>query len=102
MNHVILVGTVDKCPEIILKNSKRNNKLIKFRLKTEKPFRSKEGEVLDDFINVKVWDNNIDDIYTILEVNNVVGVKGRISSFKAAKSNDFYNEIIADRLFFIS
>jgi len=102
MNHVILVGTVDKCPEIILKNSKRNNKLIKFRLKTEKPFRNKEGDVLEDFINVKVWDNNIDDIYTILEVNNVVGVRGRISSFKTPKSSDFYNEIIADRLFFIS
>ncbi len=112
MNQVILVGTVDKCPEIItLKNSTNpnniKNKLIKFRLKTQKPFRSKDGEILEDYINIKIWENNIDNIDDILEVDNIIGIKGRINSY-SSQSNDeldkkeYYNEVVADKLFFIS
>ena len=103
INQVLLVGTVDKCPEIVLRNNDKNSKLIKFRLKTEKPYRSKSGEVLEEFINVKVWDNHIDNIDSILETNNIVGIRGRISSFWSQKEEDnVYNEVITDKLFFIA
>ncbi len=104
MNQVILVGIVDKCPEIVFgPGNNRNNKLIKFRLKTEKQYKGKNGEILEDYINIKVWDNNIDNIDDLLEVDNVIGIKGRISSFVSANNPDnIYNEVIADKLYFIS
>ncbi len=103
MNQVLLVGSVDRNPEIVLVNKNKNNKLIKFRLKTEKPYRGKDGEILEDYINIKVWDNNVDEVDSILEVNNIIGIRGRISSFVVQNNEEeFYNEVIADKLFFIS
>ncbi len=105
MNYVFLVGSVDQNPEIILHNNNRKSKLIKFRMKVEKPYKAKNGEILEDFVTVKIWNNKVDDIDTILEVENIIGVKGHISSYKAKdleNTDTFYNEILADKIFYIS
>lgn len=102
MNQVLVVGIVEKNPEIINLENLKGNKLIKFRLKTDRPFRNKDGEVIQDYINIKVWQNCIDDVDSILETDNIIGVRGRINSFKSPKDDFYYNEVIAERLFFIS
>ncbi|WP_338992469.1 single-stranded DNA-binding protein [Spiroplasma endosymbiont of Seladonia tumulorum] len=104
MNQVILVGQVEETYEIIYDKKEAERKLMKFLLKIQRPFKNKDGNYDNDLVNVKVWTNNIDDLYISLRDKAIIAVKGRIQSFRFNNFDEenYYNDIIADRVTYLS
>lgn len=102
INNVILVGRILNEPEIVETKEQILTKWCKFIIAIERPFKNKQNEYEIDYITVKTWSTNCEEISSLLKINNIIAVKGRIQTF-ANKTNDFYyTEVIGDKLTFIS
>jgi len=101
INNVVLVGKLMTVPEIIPTREQIPTKWSKFVLAIERPFKNRQNEYEIDFITIKTWVANTDELKSLLKKNALVGIKGRIQTF-ANKANDFYyTEIIADRITYL-
>lgn len=100
----MLVGQVEGTYEIIYDKKEAERKLMKFLLKIQRLFKNKDGNYDSDLVNVKVWTNNIDDLDISLRDKAIIAVKERIQSFRSNNFDEenYYNDIIADRVTYLS
>ncbi len=101
MNQILVVGTVSSDYKIIYKDDKTKNKLIKFTLKVQKPYKNKEGIYDFDYINIKVWDKILQDVEEMLSYDQILGIKGRINSNPFINKDGikiYLNDILAENV----
>lgn len=101
INNVILVGKLMNEPEMVPTRDQIPSKWTKFVLAVERPFKNRQNQFEIDFVAIKTWVANTDELKTLLKKNAIIGIKGRIQTF-ANKTNDFYHtEIIADKITYL-
>ncbi|MGL5268824.1 MAG: single-stranded DNA-binding protein [Spiroplasma sp.] len=101
INNVILVGRLTSEPETVATKENIPTKWTKFTLAIERPFKNHQNEYEIDYITIKTWLANCQEIKELLKPGIILGIKGRIQTFNN-KANDFYyTEIIADKLTYI-
>lgn len=101
INNLILVGRIYSEPEIVPTKEEMNAKWGKFILAVERPFRNRNNDYEIDFITVKTWLANIENIKGLLKSDTIIGIKGRIQTFTTKNSDFHYTEIIADKITYI-
>lgn len=102
INNVILVGRIFSEPEIVPTKDQIPTKWSKFILAVERPFKNRNNDYEIDFITIKTWLANIENIKGLIKSESIIGLKGRIQTF-TNKNNDFhYIEIIADKIIYIN
>lgn len=101
INNVILVGKLTSEPEAVSTKDNVPTKWAKFILAIERPFKNHQNEYEIDYITIKTWLANCQELKELLKPGVTLGLKGRIQTF-SNKTNDFYyTEIIADKLTYI-
>lgn len=104
MNNVIMMGTLEGDAEIVYTTPDGNKSLYKFLLKVPKPYKPKEKhdyEHHDDLISVKVWSTQLTDEF-ILHDQACVGIEGRVNSYASKDFKTISNDIIANKVFYLS
>lgn len=101
INNVILVVKLMNEPEMVPTRDQIPSKWTKFVLAVERPFKNRQNQFEIDFVAIKTWVANTDELKTLLKKNAIIEIKGRIQTF-ANKANDFYyTEIIADKITYL-
>ncbi|MDQ7982774.1 MAG: single-stranded DNA-binding protein [Spiroplasma sp.] len=102
VNNVIIVGRLETEPEIVPTKESLPAKWAKFIVAVERPFKNRQNEYEIDYITIKTWLANCQEIKELLKHGVIIAIKGRIQTF-SNKNNDFhYTEIIADKLTYIN
>ncbi|WP_026389725.1 single-stranded DNA-binding protein [[Acholeplasma] multilocale] len=101
MNLVNIIGQLEGDADIVYESKNGEKRLYKFTIKVPKSFKNKDGEILDDYINVKAWSSIVEDD-GILHDQAVVGVEGRIQSFANNDMSAYYNEVVANRILYLN
>ncbi|AHI52687.1 single-stranded DNA-binding protein [Spiroplasma culicicola] len=97
MNNVTIIGQIEGVPQMIYNSKAGDKKLYKFVLRVPRNFKTKEGTVSEDFINVKVWNNVLGDEYDYFE-QSYIGIEGRLVSFGNTDNTTYGNELVANKI----
>lgn len=97
MNNVSIVGQLEDIPQLVYNSKDGNKKLYKFVIKVPRTNKSKEGTIVNDYINVKIWSNVLGDEDEYYE-QAYVGVEGKLVSFKIADTQNYGNELVATKI----
>ncbi|ALD66191.1 single-stranded DNA-binding protein [Spiroplasma cantharicola] len=101
MNNVTIIGQMEGEPQVVFDSKDGQKKLYKFVLKVPRNYKTKTGETIADFINVKVWSNILGEEYEYFD-QSYIGVEGRIVSFGNVENNKYGNELVANKIFQLS
>ena len=88
INNVILTGRLVKEPE--LKKSANEVDYCTFTLAVQRNYRSKEGEIDTDFIDVINWGPGAKRCSEYLKKGKLAGVEGMISTYSVEKDGKKY------------
>lgn len=88
INNVVLVRKLMHEAEIIPTREQIPTKWTKFIMAVERRFKNRKNQFQIDFITIKTWIVNTEELKTLLKKNAIIGIEGRIQTF-ANKSNDF-------------
>ncbi|AOG60239.1 single-stranded DNA-binding protein [Spiroplasma helicoides] len=97
MNNVTIIGQIEELPQLIYNSKNGDKKLYKFVLKVPRSYKTKDGQVSEDYINVKVWNNVLGDEYEYFD-QSFVGVEGKLVSFGLSDSSTYGNELVASKI----
>lgn len=67
INNVILVGKLINEPEMIPTRDQIPSKWTKFVLAVERPFKNRQNQFEIDFVAIKTWVANTDELKTLLK-----------------------------------
>ncbi|AUM62513.1 single-stranded DNA-binding protein [Spiroplasma monobiae] len=101
MNNVTIIGQIEGNPQLVFNSKDGEKKLYKFTLRVPRNYKTKSGELIDDFINVKVWSNILGDEYEYFD-QSYVGIEGRLFSFGNSEKNNYGNELVANKIIHIN
>ncbi|AUB31398.1 single-stranded DNA-binding protein [Spiroplasma floricola] len=101
MNNVTIIGQIEGNPQIVFNSKDGVKKLYKFILKVPRNYKTKSGELIDDFINVKVWSNVLGDEYEYFD-QSYIGIEGRLVSFGNTENNNYGNELVASKVILLN
>ena len=101
MNLFCLVGHVVALPE--LKETSSGTKVGHVKLKVQRPFANSEGVYESDYIQVEIWRGLAETICTKVNVDDLLAIKGRISSHQVEKDGKTYfnYSFIAEKVDFL-
>ncbi|WP_338985459.1 single-stranded DNA-binding protein [Spiroplasma endosymbiont of Diplazon laetatorius] len=97
MNNVTIIGQIEGNPQVVFNSKDGEKKLYKLTLRVPRNYKTKSGEIIDDFINVKVWSNVLGDEYEYFD-QSYIGVEGRLVSFGNSENNNYGNELVANKV----
>ncbi|AGR41976.1 single-stranded DNA-binding protein [Spiroplasma diminutum] len=97
MNNVTIIGQIEGNPQVVFDSKDGGKKLYKITLKVPRQYKTKNGEKIEDFINVKVWSNVLGDEYEYFD-QSYIGIEGRLVSFGNAENNKYGNELVANKV----
>lgn len=97
MNNVTIIGQLEGDLQMVYNSKDGDKKLYKFVLKVQRPYKSKNGTAVSDYINVKVWNNVLGDEYEYFDQSFVV-IEGKIVSFGLTDSQNYGNELVANKI----
>ncbi|WP_031542962.1 single-stranded DNA-binding protein [Mesoplasma photuris] len=101
MNLVNLIGQIEGDAQIAYESKDGGKKLYKFTVKIPKSYRGKNGESINDYVNVKAWADNLDEEFGLFD-QAIVGIEGKVHSFGNTDKQNFGNEIIATRVLYLN
>ena len=78
INTFFLEGTIEKISE--LSHTEKGIARAFITLKSKRPFRSAEGEYVDDFIEVELWRGIAEVCIENCEYGTLLGIQGRIQT----------------------
>lgn len=88
MNNIVMVGKIKTMPN-------DNNIMV---VGVTRNFKDEHGEYLTDYVPVKIWNDNINNIIEYCKIDDIIGIKGRIQS--EDDTNNVY--VVAERMTFLS
>jgi len=88
INNVILTGRLVKDPK--LKKSENGIDYCTFTVAVQRNYRSKEGEINTDFIDVINWGPGAERCKKYLKKGKLAGVEGMISTYFTEQDNKKY------------
>jgi len=97
MNNVTIIGQLEGDLQMVYNSKDGDKKLYKFVLKVQRPYKSKNGTAVSDYINVKVWNNVLGDEYEYFDQSFVV-IEGKIVFFGLTDSQNYGNELVANKI----
>lgn len=103
LNQTVLVGRIVRNPE--LKETENGKKVTNLTLAIPRSYKNENGEYDTDFIDVTLWNGVAENANEYLKKGDLVGVKGRITSFsKELEDGSHKNEVsvVAEKLTFLS
>ena len=102
MNKVILIGRLTAKPELKYTNS--NIAVTSFNLAVDRPVRE-DGTKEADFIEVRVWRKQAENVCKYLDKGSLVAIEGRIQTEKFTTKdgeNRYKTLVIAERVMFLN
>ena len=103
VNNVILVGRLNKDPEIT--NNKNDKKRTVINLAVTRNYKNSNNEYETDFIRCVLWNNLAANTCEYCKCGDVVGIKGRLESRSyetEEKETRFITEVIVEKITFLS
>lgn len=103
MNNVVLVGRLVNAPELKYVGE-FNNAVTNFRLAVSRGYKTKDGVVESDFINIEVWGKKAEIYSRYLQKGSLVAVSGslRTESYQTSEGeNKYITKIRANNLRFL-
>jgi len=102
MNNVSLVGRPTKDPE--LRYTTGGVAVCTFVLAVDRDFRNREGKREADFIFIRVWNKQAENVAQYVEKGRVISVTGRISTESYQEKDGgrkYRTEVVAENIRFI-
>lgn len=102
MNKSFLIGRITKKPE--LRYTAADKAVCGFSVAIDRPFTSRDGEKQTDFINIKVFDKQAENVSKYCDKGSLVAIDGRIQtgSYEDKDGKRVYTtEVVADRVQFL-
>ena len=102
MNKVILIGRLTAKPELKYTNS--NIAVTSFNLAVDRPVRE-DGTKEADFIEIRVWRKQAENVCKYLDKGSLVAIEGRIQTEKFTTKdgeNRYKTLVIAERVVFLN
>ena len=102
MNKTILIGFMTRKPEL---KQLENISLCSFTIAISRDFKNKNGEYDTDFINVKVFGKQAENVVKYCGTGSLIAVDGRIQTGSYDNKDGkkaYFVEVIADKVKFLS
>jgi len=101
MNKVFLIGRLTRDPELRYTDS--NIPVATFSIAVNRNFTNQSGEREADFINIRVWRKQAENIKNFLKKGSQVAIDGRIqtSSYEKDGVKRYNTEVVADNVQFL-
>lgn len=101
MNKVFLIGRITKTPE--LRYTTTEKAICGFSVAIDRPFSSKNGEKQTDFINIKVFDKQAENVSKYCDKGSLVAIDGRIQtgSYEKDGKKIYTFDVVGDRVQFL-
>lgn len=102
MNKSFLIGRLTKKPE--LRYTESNNAICGFSIAIDRQYTSKDGQKETDFINIKVFGKQAENVSKYCDKGSLVAIDGRIQtgSYEKDGKKVYIFEVVADRVQFLS
>ncbi|ARU91981.1 single-stranded DNA-binding protein [Spiroplasma clarkii] len=97
MNNVTIIGQIEGAPQLIYSSKDGNKKLYKFVLRVPRWSKAKENTVVNDYINVKIWNSVLGDEDDYFD-QAYIAIEGRLVSFGITDSQNYGNELVANKI----
>jgi len=99
LNQSILVGRIVRDPEI--RKTEEGTTVTNVTLAVQRPYKNKEGEYETDFITCVLWKGVAETTAEYCQKGDLIGVRGRIQTFKNNEDKTEIN-VVAERVTFLS
>ena len=101
MNKSFLIGRLTKKPEI--RYTETNNAICSFSIAIDRSYTNKEGKKETDFINIKVFGKQAENVSKYCDKGSLVAIDGRIQtgSYEKEGKKVYIFEVVADRVQFL-
>ena len=101
MNKTFLIGRLTKKPEI--RYTESNNAICSFSIAIDRSYTNKEGKKETDFINIKVFGKQAENVSKYCDKGSLVAIDGRIQtgSYEKEGKKVYIFEVVADRVQFL-